>query len=86
MASAYDWKVALRKAGVAAALVVLAAVGAQLAQAQSLRPLLDGRFWDKQAALGLAAAIAAVIAWASNYASWVKAREGSGEPALEKRA
>jgi len=24
----------------------------------------------------LAAAIAAVIAWASNYASWVKAREG----------
>jgi hypothetical protein len=78
---AYDWKVALRKAAVAAALVVLGAVGAQLAQAQSLRPLLDGRFWDKQAALGLAAAIGAVIAWASNYASWVKAREvANGSP------
>jgi len=70
----YDWKVALRKAAVAAALVLLAAIGAQLALKQSLAPLLDLKFWDKQSALALAAAIAAIIAWASNYASWVKSQ------------
>ncbi len=75
----YDWKVTARKAALAAAFVMLAAVAAQCQAAHSLRPLGDLGFWDKQGAAGLAAAIAAVLASASNLMSFAKAAANGGK-------